>query len=90
MGKVVTTGYLDKKLNESFNGFSIKLFKYLSERFDQVNKRINALDEKYDRLMATLDAFIKRLNAHVCARTQPARMERWIEPIAKKTGEKLE
>ena len=94
MSNTVTTDYLDDKLEKSFSDFSSKLFGYLDKRFDEVSSRIDQLDEKYDKLMVTLDAFLKRLDdieADNHARdAQIARLERWIETIAKKTGVKLE
>lgn len=90
MSDAVTADALDKKLDE----FGSKLFKYLDERFEEVNKRIDGLDKKYDQLMTTLDAFLKRLDdieADNHARdAQIARLERWVESIAHKTGVKLE
>lgn len=67
----VTTDYLDKKiealaealdkrLDEKLDDFSIGLFKHLDRRFGEVNNRIDAVDTKYDRLMETLDPFLKR------------------------------
>ncbi len=81
-------------LKEELNAFSLKLFEYLDMRFDEVNKQIDGLDEKYDRLMVTLDAFLKRLDDiekdNEVRDHELARMKRWIETIADKTGVKLE
>jgi hypothetical protein len=38
-------------LQQAFDSFGLKLFKYLDKRFDEVNKRIDDLDVKYDKLM---------------------------------------
>lgn len=81
-------------LKAEFDEFGFKLFKYLDKRFAEVNKRIDLLDEKYDKLMTTLDAFLKRLDDiekdNHARDAQLARFERWIQEIAKKTGVKLE
>jgi predicted nucleic acid-binding Zn-ribbon protein len=81
-------------LKEEFNEFGIQLFKYLDKRFDEVNKRIDGLDEKYDKLMTTLDAFLKRLDDietdNTARDAQIARLERWVEQVAKQAGIKLE
>ena len=81
-------------LKEEFTEFGIQLFKYLDKRFDEVNKRIDKLDEKYDKLITTLDAFLKRLNDIEIDNTsrdaQIARLERWVEQVAKQAGVKLE
>lgn len=66
----------------------------VDERFDQLEKRVNKLETQFDRLNNTLDAFLKRLDdieADNHARdAQLARLERWIEQVATKTGVKLE
>jgi hypothetical protein len=81
-------------LKEELNDFSLKLFNYLDKRFDEVNTRIDALDDKYDKLLTTLDAFLKRLDDlekdNLARDNEMARMRRWIETIAQKTGVKLE
>lgn len=94
MSDVVTTDYLDERLERSFTDFSLKLFKYLDKRFDEVNARIDELDVKYDKLMTTLDAFLKRLDdiekENQIRDHELDRIKRWIEQVAQKTGVKLE
>lgn len=88
------TEALDGRVNKRFDEFGFKLFKYLDKRFDEVNKRIDALDKKYDKLLTTLDAFLKRLDNieidNAARDAQLARLERWIEQVAKKSGIRLE
>ena len=52
------------------------------------------LNKKYDRLLDTIDAFIKRIDdnetENAARDSQLARLERWIEQIAKETGVKLQ
>ena len=90
MSGVVTTDYLDKKLDK----FTVKIFKYMDKRFDEINEHIDGIEQNFDRLQKTPDAFVKRLDnieTYDAARdTQLARHERWIEQVAKKTGVKLE
>jgi septal ring factor EnvC (AmiA/AmiB activator) len=63
-------------------------------RFNKVEADIAELNKKYDHLITTLDTFLKRLdNIEIDNRArdaQLARLERWIEQVAAKTGIKLE
>ena len=45
-------------LEEELNKFGFRLFKYLDKRFEDLNKSMVRLDEKYDKLTTTLDAFL--------------------------------
>jgi len=73
----------------------------VDERFNKVEEDIAdlksdvaELDKKYDRLVRTLDHFLKRLDDietdNTARDAQIARIERWVEQIAAKTGVKLE
>lgn len=73
----------------------------VDERFIKVETNIAdlktdiaGLSTKYDRLITTLDAFLKRLDDaevnNMARDAQLARLERWIEQVAEKTGVKLE
>ncbi len=66
----------------------------VDERFDRLEKRVDKLEQNLDRLTNTLDAFLKRLDDietdNTARDAQLARLERWIEQIASKTGVKLE
>lgn len=66
----------------------------VDERFNKVEEDIAELNRKYDHLIETLDAFLKRLDDmetdNLDRDAQVARLERWIEQIAAKTGVKLE
>lgn len=66
----------------------------VDNRFNEVEARLDGLDEKYNELITTLDKFLKRLDdmeANNAARdAQLARLERWIEQVAAKTGVKLQ
>jgi len=81
-------------LSTAFDDFGLKLFAYLDKRFSEVDRRIDKLEEKFDHLTETLDAFLKRLDDiekdNTARDAQLARLERWIETIAQKTGTKLE
>jgi hypothetical protein len=83
-----------ENLDASLDKLVLKLFSYFDKRFDETNKNIQKIDEKYDHLTKTLDTFLKRLDeneANATARdVQFARLERWVEQIAAKTGVKLE
>ncbi len=66
----------------------------VDERFDKVESDIAELNKKYDQLVSTLDKFLKRLDDieidNTARDAQLARLERWIERVASKTGVKLE
>lgn len=66
----------------------------VDERFDVLEKRVDKLEVQFDRLNNTLDHFLKRLDDieadNVARDAQLARLERWIEQVAQKTGVKLE
>ena len=66
----------------------------VDERFSHLEARVDKLEEHFDRLNNTLDAFLKRLDDietdNHARDAQIARMERWIEKIAKQTGVQLE
>lgn len=66
----------------------------VDDRFDKLETRVDKIERNLDRLTDTLDAFLKRLDdieADNTARdAQLARLERWIEQVAKKTGVQLE
>lgn len=90
MANYVTQEDLDKSLDN----LVVRLFQHFDKRFDKIDKDIAKINEKYDHLITTLDAFLKRLDdieANDAARDlQYARLERWVEQIAAKTGVKLE
>lgn len=64
------------------------------KRFNQLEARMDKLELQFERLNNTLDAFLKRLDDmekdNLARDAQLARLERWIEQVAKKTGTKLE
>jgi archaellum component FlaC len=81
-------------LKNELNSFAVELFKYLDKRFAETNERIDGIDRKYDKLMTTLDAFLKRLDDseinNVARDAQVSRLQRWVEQIAKQANIKLE
>lgn len=62
-------------------------------RFDRIEERIKHLEVSHDKLVNTIDGFIKRIDDYeteLAARDHKIeRLERWIEQIAEKTGVKL-
>ncbi len=66
----------------------------VDERFNRIEERMDRVEKNLDRLTNTIDGFVKRLDdieADNTARdAQLARLERWIEQVAKKAGVKLE
>lgn len=62
-------------------------------RFDRIEERLDKLEASHNRLLNTIDGFIKRIDDYeteMAARDHKIdRLERWIEQIASKTGVKL-
>ncbi len=91
MGDDVATS---KVLQESLDKFAIKIIKHIDQQITGLRNDIAKIDANYEHLIGTLDTFLKRLDnieADNAARdAQLARLERWIEQIAVKTGVKLE
>ena len=60
----------------------------VDERFNKIEEDIAQLNKKYDHLINTLDAFLKRLDdleADNTARdAQLARIDRWVHQVADK------
>lgn len=88
---------IDKKIEKAVDDLTDVIAQFASrvdERFNRLEARVDKLEENFERLNNTLDAFLKRLDdleADNHARdAQIARMERWIEKIAKQTGVQLE
>ncbi len=72
-----------------------RLFKYIEEFRGEMNQKLDekASQSSLDRLINTVDAFVKRLDD---AETEQAardhkieRLERWIQEVAESTGVKL-
>ena len=85
MSNTVTKDDLDK--------LALKLIEHIDKGNKELKQEIEKIDEKYNQLLTTLDAFLKRLDnieANDAARDmQLARHDRWLEQIATKTGIKL-
>lgn len=84
-------------VNSAVDGLSgiIQTFaKNVDERFDALERRVTNIEQNIDRLTNTLDAFVKRLDDietdNTARDARLARLERWIEQVAKKSGVKLE
>jgi DNA repair exonuclease SbcCD ATPase subunit len=81
-------------LKEELDALAMQIVRLLEPRFTALEKRMDAFDEKLDHLTSTLDAFLKRLDDiekdNLARDNEMARMKRWIETIAQKTGVKLE
>lgn len=69
-----------------------KLFKYVEQRFDSVETKLDAKSDKADiqQLMNTIDAFIKRLDdaeiEQVSRDAQWNRLLEWARKVSEKTG----
>lgn len=97
MADAVTLESLDKKLDKTVEDLSEIISQFAQsthEEFISVRRDIADLKASHDKLLNTLDHFLKRLDdieADNTARdAQFARLERWIEQLASKTGLKLD
>ncbi len=88
---------VSKSVNKAVDDLSEVIQQFanrIDERFNQAEARMGRMEESLARLTNTLDAFLKRLDdmetENVARDAQLARLERWIEQIATKTGVKLE
>lgn len=85
---------LSKQIVDEVGGIIADFAERVDARFNRLEERVDKLEEGQARLIDTLDRFLKRLDdieADNTARdTQLARLERWIEQVARKTGVKLE
>lgn len=83
-----------KVLEESLDKFAIKIIKHIDQQITGLRNDIAKIDANYEHLIGTLDTFLKRLDNietdNAARDVQLARLERWIEQIAVKTGVKLE
>lgn len=97
---VVTQSMLDKALTQQsksiiddLNGVIDIFASRIYERFNKLEKRVDSLEEILAKLNNTIDGFIKRIDNYeqenVARDRQVARLETWIQQIAKETGVKL-
>ena len=69
-----------------------KLFKYMQDEFNKVNDKLDqkASQESLDRLVNTLDGFVKRLDDNETEQSardyQFERLLEWAREVSKKTG----
>ncbi len=93
MADYVTKSDLREAIDSGFDHIYKKLTKHLDKQFDKVKEVIADLNKKYNHLINTLNAFLKRLDNieanDVTRDAQLARHEKWLEQIAAKTGVKL-
>lgn len=82
-----------EQVDERFESIDAR-FDGVDTHLDKIDDIIASLDKKYDHLITTLDAFLKRLDDieadNIARDAQLARLERWIEQVAAKSGVKLE
>jgi chromosome segregation ATPase len=88
---------IDIKIDKAVTDLSeiIQIFaQHVDERFNKLENRVDKVEKHLDRLTDTLDVFLKRLDDietdNTARDAQLARLERWIEQIASKTGVTLE
>lgn len=84
---------LNQKLDEKFNDFGVKLFKYFDKRFDEVHAEIADVRADVQRVYGSLDTVLKNQEKEEQERLalsqQVDRHERWIEQLARTAGTKL-
>lgn len=74
-----------------------KLYKYMQQKFDEIDARFENLDQKFehrfDQIYGALDAFIKKQETQEQEQTaissQLNRHDRWIKALATKTDTQL-
>jgi hypothetical protein len=70
-----------------------KLFKYMTERFDKVDKQFSKMSERFDGLEKLVDKVLKNQEIDDEERLvmghQLDRLDRWVHEIAEKIGYKL-
>ena len=93
-------GSLESRIESRFDELMSALSKFSDDvdvRFSKIETKLESHDDefrkindKYDHLVSSIDGFISRIDAYeieIAARDHKiARLERWIEEIAKKTG----
>lgn len=85
MSKAATREDIDEVLHilQSF-------MQQVSDQFSVVNDKLDTQDNKYSRLINTIDGFIGRIDKYetelVARDAKIERLERWIQEIAKKTN----
>lgn len=71
-----------------------KLFRYIEQRFNESDKKMDAMAGSINQLANTLDAFAKRLESaeveQAARDAQFARLLDWAKKVSKKTGIPLE
>ncbi len=73
----------------------IKMFRYMTERFDALERRMDEKADKADmnRILNSIDGIIARMDTDEKERSailhQLGRHERWIERLSANTGTKL-
>jgi len=77
-------------LSEVISSFA----RQVDARFNDLEHQVSKLNESHNRLVNTLDHFLKRLDDietdDTARDAQLARLDRWVHQIAKSTGTKLE
>lgn len=85
---------LSRRIVDDLSEVIAQFSERVDDRFNRLETRVDKLEQQFERLQNTLDRFLKRLDdteADNAARdAQIARLERWIEQVAQKTGIKLE
>ncbi len=70
-----------------------KLFKYMTERFDNVDKQIAAQNVRFDRLESLIDQVLKNQEISEDERLvmghQIDRLDHWVHELADKIGYEL-
>lgn len=97
MANYATKDDVQEVVNKAVDDLSqvIQIFAHnVDDRFNRLEEKADKFERNFNKLTNTLDAFLKRLDdieADNTARdAQLARLERWIEQVAAKTGVKLE
>lgn len=89
----IVTTVVNKAVDDLSDVIS-QLAQNMHKELVEIKQDVSELKESHRRLIDTLDTFLKRLDDietdNTARDAQLARLERWIEQIASKTGVKLE
>lgn len=70
-----------------------KLYKYMQQRFAEIDRRFERVDQRFDQIYSLIDAFIKRHEVQeqeqAAIKSQLNRHDAWISELAKASNVQL-
>lgn len=84
----------DKDLEKALDNLAIKIFKYIDKNSENLKEEIHLLRNDFGHLQSAVDGYAKRVEIYhhesKARDHEVARLTRWVEQIAEKTGVQLE